>query len=295
MVAYSLDSEYLALKAVMLYKPSRKIERIHDPREVLYAEKIDSEIMNREYGKIIELYKKLKVKLCFIDSNRIKNTDYRYIFNLMFTRDLFFMTPSGAILSRMASGVRQDEVFYAKRALKENGVRIRKIIQGNATFEGADALWVTPRMVAVGVGNRTNEDGFMQIKEELKRDGVQCACLPAPKGTLHLLGALQFIDKNLALVRTYLVSPKIISFLEKAGIKIIEVPENSEVKEKQALNFVTIAPKKIIMPAGCLRTKKIFKRHGIEVVAEARITQLINGAGGLACATGILARVRKRL
>lgn len=292
MAAYSLDSEYLALKAVMLCKPSRKIESVHDPREVLYTEEIDSEILDKEYGKIIELYKKLKVKLCFIDSSRIKNTDCRYVFNLMFTRDLFFMTPSGAILSRMASGVRQDEIFYAKRALKENGVRIRKIIQGNATFEGADALWVTPRMVAVGVGNRTNEDGFRQIEEELKRDGIECVCLPVPKGTLHLLGALQFIDKNLVLVRTGLVSPMIISFLEKAGIRIIEVPENGEVKEKQALNFVTLAPKKIIMPACCPLTKKIFKRHGIEVVAEVCITQLINGGGGFACTAGILSRGR---
>lgn len=292
MAAYSLDSEYLALKAVMLCKPSRKIRSVRDPREVLYSEKIDSEILDKEYGKLIELYKKLKIKLCFIDLRRIENTDCRYVFNLMFTRDLFFMTHSGAILSRMASSIRRDEIFYAKRALKENGVHIRKIIQGNATFEGADALWITPRLVAIGVGNRTNEDGFKQIEEELKCDGIQCACLPAPKGTLHLLGALQFIDKNLVLVRTGLVNPMIISFLEKAGIRIIEVPENSEVKEKQALNFVTLAPKKIIMPSGCPITKKVFRHHKIEIVAETPISQLINGGGGLACATGVLSRGR---
>lgn len=44
------------------------------------------------------------------------------------------------------------------------------------------------------------------------------------------------------------------------------------------------------MAAGCPETKQIYRNAGIEVVAELPILQLINGAGGLACATGILAR-----
>ncbi len=150
---------------------------------------------------------------------------------------------------------------------------------------------MNPGLVAVGVGNRTNEEGFRQVKRELRRDGVQCVRLPAPEGALHLLGALQFIDRSLALVRVGLVSPEIMVFLKKNRIKIIEIPENSEVKERQSLNFVTIAPRRIIMPAGCPRTKIIFKRHGIKVAAEISITQLIKGGGGIACTTGILARI----
>jgi N-dimethylarginine dimethylaminohydrolase len=200
------------------------------------------------------------------------------------------MTVKGAILSRMASVIRRDEATYAKRALKKFRVPIRKAIQGDATFEGADALWVNPRMVAIGVGKRTNNCGFEQVKEELKRYGVKCVSFPAPFGTLHLLGALQLIDKNLAVARTGLIGTGIASFLKENKIKVIEIPENNEVKNKQALNFITIAPKKIIMPAFCPDTKMILRRHGIEIAAEVPVTQLINCGGGLACATGILSR-----
>ena len=290
MPACSLDSEYLPLKAVLLCKPCNNTYGDGAPSKILYNKKVDFKIIEKEYSAAVELYRKLKVQIYFIDSGRIQNSDCRYSFNLMFTRDLFFMTSRGAILSSMASGVRRDEVFYAERAFKNNGISIRKIIQGDATFEGADALWVTPRVVAVGVGNRTNDAGFKQIEGELRKDGVKCVYLPAPRGSIHLLGALQFLDKGLALVRTGLVIPEIVSFLKQSGIKFIEISENAEVKEKQALNFVTIAPKKIIMPAGCPGTKKILKRYGIEVIAEVSVSQFINAGGGLACASGILSR-----
>jgi hypothetical protein len=44
------------------------------------------------------------------------------------------------------------------------------------------------------------------------------------------------------------------------------------------------------MPAGCPETRRTFEDAGIEVAGEIRITELLQGAGGLACATGILAR-----
>jgi arginine deiminase len=46
----------------------------------------------------------------------------------------------------------------------------------------------------------------------------------------------------------------------------------------------------VIKAAGCPGLKKLYEKAGLSVAAEIRITQLINGAGGIACATGILAR-----
>jgi N-dimethylarginine dimethylaminohydrolase len=292
MAGYFLDSEYRPLKAVLLCKPSSRIGNVIDPGKVLHLKKIDPAVMEKEFQGIVMLYKKLRVKFYLINTGKASNADNRYLFNMMFTRDVFFMTGRGAVLSRMASVVRRQEPVYAGRALEKIGVPIRKVIHGSATFEAADALWVTSGLVAIGVGNRTNNDGFMQIKEELKSDGIRCVRLPAPRGALHLLGALQLIDKDLVLVRVDLVKQDVASFLKENKIRIIEIPENDEVKNKQAFNFVTLAPRKIIMPAFCPRTKAIFTKQGIEVVAEIPVTQLINAGGGLACATGILARQR---
>jgi len=292
MPGYFLNSEYLPLREVLLCKPAFKMAGIYNPKDVLHSKKINCAVIDEEFRGIIKLYKKSGIKVYLIDTPKVGRVDNRYMFNIMFARDLFFMTPKGAILSRMASMVRRQETLYAKRTLKRLGVPVRKIIDGNATFEGADALWINPELVLIGVGNRTNESGFEQVKEELKCDGIKCIRLPAPSGVIHLLGALQLIDSNLAVARVSLASPEIVRFLEKNSIGIIEVPENSEVRNKQAFNFVTLAPKNIVMPDSCPKTKKLFQSYGVRVAAQLPATQLINGNGGLACATGILRRAQ---
>jgi N-dimethylarginine dimethylaminohydrolase len=287
---YRVDSEYKPLKAVLLCRPQPQIQAIACPADVLHSGKIDHAEISREYDELVKVYKKFKIKVFFISPRKIKGTDDSYIFNLIYVRDLFFMTTRGAILSKMAIEVRRDEVRYAKRALGAIDAPVRGSIQGSATFEGADALWVNSRLAVVGVGNRTNTAGFSQIKKELSRDGIQCVCVPAPKASIHLLGALQLVDSDLALARIDLISPVIPKFLKKNKIEVVNIGESDEVAKKQAMNFVTIAPRKIIMPAGCPRTKKIYERSGIKVAAEVEAEELVKGAGGLACATGILTR-----
>lgn len=287
---YFANSEYRPLKAVLLCRLPLESNNVNNAQDVLYSKNIDCAKLKKEYQQIVDTYRKLGIKAFFVDSEKIKNTDVRYVYNLMFTRDLFFMTPQGAIIARMFSDIRKDEVKYAGRTLRRVKVRIRKYIGNDATFEGADALWVNDGLVAVGVGNRTNAQGFQQVKEELKHEKIRCVCLPAPQDTLHLLGALQFVDSGLVLARIDLIDSQIINFLKENKIRIIPVPENAEIRRKHAMNFVILGPRKIIMPAGCPKTRKIYERAGLKISAEIRLTQLVNGGGGLACATGILAR-----
>jgi len=287
---FFVNSEYLSLKAVLLCRPAFKISRGYSPKKVLHLKNPDPVVMDEEFNGIIALYNKLGIKTFFVDPRKMPNTGSRYLFNLMFTRDHFFMTPAGAILSCMASPVRRMEINYVKRAFKKLGVSVRGEIQGSGTFEGADALWVDPKTVLIGVGNRTNNCGFNQIKEILKRDGIQCVRLPAACATLHMLGAVQLIDKGLAVVRTGAVKPEVVDFLNKKKVKIIKIPENEEMQNKQAFNFVTVAPRQVILPAFCPKTKKVLSRYKVKVLAEVPLTQFINAGGGLACLTGILAR-----
>lgn len=290
MFCYSVDSEYKLLKAALLSKPHPRIENVDNPGKALHLAKIDYAIIENEFEQLIKLYKKFKIKVILIDPFEIKSTDEQSVFNLIFTRDHFFMTPRGAIMARMFSDIRRKEVKYAEKTLKSAGVRIRKVIQDSGTFEGADALWVNSKLVIVGVGKRTNLEGFRQVREEFKKDNIKCICVSAPGNVLHLLGALQFVDAGIVLIREDSVDLEIINLLKRNKIKTIMVPENSEIRKKQAMNFVTIAPRVIIMPAGCPQMKKFYERFQIKIAAEIFVSQLIHGAGGIGCATGILAR-----
>ncbi|MDD5669263.1 MAG: arginine deiminase family protein, partial [Candidatus Omnitrophica bacterium] len=273
-----------------LCKPPFSIQKICDPRSVLHSRAIDYASAVAEYTKIVEMYRAQKIKTCCIHV-RARKGGFRYpVFNLMFTRDLFFMTPRGAVICRMGTDVRSQETVYAERFLRKTGIRVRAVIAGPGTFEGADAVWITGAMVAVGVGRRTNEEGFRQLREELARDKITCCAVPNPRGSIHLLGSVQLVDSSLALVRSGSSGPEIRTLLKKNRYRIVTIPENNEVIKNHAMNFVVLGPRKIVMPSGCPETRKIYERAGITVVGEISVTQLINGGGGLACASGILSR-----
>lgn len=284
-----LNSEYKPVKAVLLYKPRPEISKITNAVSILYNQPIDFRIMDQEFNTLIELYKRLNISVYLIDDQLdIKNTHYLY--NMMYVRDLVFMTPLGAIISRMKYDVRQDEVICVENALLNIGIPIIHKIYMDGTLEGADVLWLNEKTVLIGVGNRTNGSGYNQVREVLNDMGVECIPVSVPQGIQHLLGVVQFVDCQVALVRTELVDKEIIRILTNNQIKIVSIPENIEVRERQAMNVVTVEPRKVIMPSHCAETEKIYKQNNIEVIACIKISQLINGAGGLACATAILSR-----
>lgn len=286
---YGVDSEYKGLRAVILHRPGPEIGEIENPEEVLHVRGIDPVVLDREYDGIINLYERLGVKIFLMDAD-VPESERRSLYNLMYVRDLLFMTPEGAVISRMGHPVRQGEAACMEKTAKAIGLPVIRKIEGEATFEGADALWLDPRHVMVGIGGRTNHEGFRELDEALSRQGVKCIPVPAPSLSLHLMGSLQIVDAGLALVRAESVDKEIMAVMRKKGIKTVVIAENEEVEERHAMNIVTIGPGRVIMPSGCPVTRKVYERHGIEVAGEVETRELANGGGGLACATGILLR-----
>lgn len=288
---FGLDSEYGELTAVLLYKPGAAIAAHPDPASIQQLAPINHEELTAQLGRLIDSYSALGIRVKLIDPPADLSASSNY--NMMFCRDLFFMTPKGAILASMANESRRDEVRHTARTFAAAGIPVLHTVAGDGRFEGADALWINKGLVAVGVGNRTNRQAFEQLKAVLARQGVDSLHLPSTQSvTQHLLGSLQIVARDLALVRAEIISPETITTLEKHAFRVVRIPENLEVSSRQAMNIVTVAPGRIIMTADCPQTKRLYLDAGIEVVAELPIAQLINGAGGLACATGTLARNR---
>ncbi len=285
-----INSEYKKIKAVLMCRPVSEINEIDNPEGALHLGKIDFAAIDKEFDAIINLYKKLKISVYFIDTSKIKKRGNPCLYNIMYTRDLLFMAQDGAIIAKMASVVRRGEVSFAKKALNDAGVPVIATIAGEATFEGADALWLSERLVMVGLGRRTNRAGFLQIKEALAKKGVSCVSVPAPQGSLHLLGAVQLVDAGLALVRTEIVSEEIKDILKRNKFGIINVSENRETKDRQAMNIVVVGPRRVIMPSRCPTTKKVYEKNKIKIAAELDLSELVKAAGGLACATAVISR-----
>lgn len=285
---YSVNSEYGKLKALLLVSPHPAIGGLKAPVSVLHARKIDYPAALREFILTRAVYRKLGIKCHTLNARADVQGDARY--NIMFTRDTFFMTPRGAVICRPAVGIRREEIFAVRNFFLRLRVPVISQINAPGTFEGADALWLSPQRVAVGVGNRTNPAGFVQLKKELALQGVECVSVPAPGGVIHLLGALQLFAPAAALLRIESAGKEVRGLLKSCGIKVTALRENGELSVKQAMNFLVISAGKIVMPAGCSFSKRIFERAGISIAAEIPVEQLVNAGGGPACAAGILSR-----
>ncbi len=286
---FGLDSEFSQLNSVLLYIPGKEIADHPSPATIQHLAPINYAELSRQLAAVIDSFSLHGIETCLIPQPDDPADCSNY--NMMFCRDLLFMTPAGAIMASMAHETRRSEVSHAVRTLLKEGIPILSSVSGNGRFEGADALWINKNLVIVGVGNRTNLAGYQQVKKILASIGIETVALPSTQQkTQHLLGSLQIVAKDLALVRTELVAGEVVSFLVQHGFKVVGIPENPEVRSRQAMNIVTVAPRQVIMTANCPETKQSYLDAGIEIIAELEITQLINGAGGLACATGTLAR-----
>jgi N-dimethylarginine dimethylaminohydrolase len=207
----------------------------------------------------------------------------------MFMADVFVMTPEGAIVARPASQVRAGEERVAARRLSDIGVPILRSINNRGTFEGADLMWLDPQTAIVGRGLRTNDDGASQIEQLLTSMGIRMIKVDLPFGSMHLMGMLRIVDRNLAIVWPSRFVHRGVDALRERGFHVAMLPENEEIRRGAAFNFVTIAPRTIVMAAGNPRTQAWFEQHGITCVTTP-VDELAKAAGAIGCLTGIVAR-----
>lgn len=284
---YGTNSEYAPLNAVLLYCPGCELKNIKSPDAVQHLEKINPKKIALEHKAIVRAFKKEKVNVHFISASSFKNSPPP---NLMFVRDLFWNGTSGAIVGRMGSLVRAGEEKYAAFSLAQLNVPTVLGVHHTGLFEGADLLWLDSQTLLCGIGNRTNREALKQLKQTLQSEKIKIVPIKLPKKVQHLLGMVQFIDKKKVLVRTEIAPVTLIRLLTKQKFKIVSIVESAEVTERQGMNIVTIRPSEIFMPKHCPELKDLYRKNGIKILAELEIGELLKGAGGLACATGILGR-----
>lgn len=287
---FRCDSEHRRLKAVLLYRPGPELASIRNPNSAQHLEVIDVPRLRHEISGLASAYRRLGIAVEWIPSRPFPGKTAPERWNLTYVRDLFFATREGAVVSRMASLARAGEEKFASRALALLGVPLNRSVSGLGAFEGADALWLDSKTVLCGVGRRTNAEGLRQLREALIPQGVEVLAANLPRGTQHLLGLLQIVDRRLALLRSSVAPGSLARMLARRGFRLIRVPESEETSVKGGMNVVAVAPRRLVMPRGCPALKRLYVASGLEVAAEVSAGELLKGGGGLACATGILWR-----
>ena len=276
-------SEYGRLKKVLLHRPGKGIEGVKNASKVLWTEILNPKVAREQHDQLAETYRQLGVKVEYLDPLGMDTP------NLYFMRDLFVMTPEGAILSRPASLVRSGEEKIVAKNLIKMEVPILYTVHSNAVFEGPDIVFIHKSLALVGYGIRSNMDGVNQVVSVLNSMGVETIIIQTTYGCGHLDGVMNIIDKKKAILFPTRVSYLVYETLKSLGFKIIDLPDFHEAEVGMAINMVPVAPSVVIMPAGNRNTKNLLEKNHIEC-HEVNVSELMKGGGSVHCMTGIIKR-----
>lgn len=281
------NSEYAPLKRILLHPPyGDMVGAGSDPNRMQLLAPVDARLAAKQHACLAAAYVGAGIRVDWIEPQCTPVP-----FNLMFAADLFFMTPEGAILARPASVVRAGEEREASARLAQLGIPILRSVSGGGTFEGADAMWLDPQTVLLSRGLRTNEEGIRQISAVLAEMGVKTIVVDLPHGTMHLMGTLRIVDRDLAVAWPKRLAHHAVNTLSERGFKVAFIPDEAEAVNDAALNFVTVAPRHILMPAGCPITQEFYEFLGI-TCHTVEVDEIIKAAGAIGCLTGVIERER---
>lgn len=280
---FAVASECSPLKAVLLHRPGPELAELHDPDKSQMLATPDPQLLTEQHDGLADVYREQGVDVHYVDPAELPTP------NQMFVADLMFLTPSGAILGRPASTVRAGEERWVARRLADLGIPILRSVGGTGTFEGADAAWLNPSVVLIGRGLRTNAEGAAQLSSALWELGVESQIVDLPHTAMHLMGSVRIVDKNLAYVRSGGVPWTLVETMQMHGFEVRFFPSEEEMLGGMAHNFVTLGPRRVLMPAGHQITERELNEQGVSTVT-ANVDEITKAAGAIGCLSGILAR-----
>ncbi len=206
----------------------------------------------------------------------------------MFVRDNAVAVQGGAIIARMgpagdAPGTgRRGEEFFVTRKLAELGMPILRTIHGNGLFEGGSFAFIDATTAVIGLSYRQNEEAARQIGEVLATQGVDLIRVSLTGYSLHLDGAFNMIDHNLALVNSTRLPYWFLDILKEKKIHTIELHHNDNY---MAVNCLAVRPGKVIYALNNGDgTAERMRKAGVEIIPIEYAECQCNG-GSIHCST----------
>lgn len=275
--------EFSTLRSVLLHRPGTELDAVDVADAALMLSMPDAAAAAAQHDSLAAAYRADRIEVVAVEPPVMPPP------NQMFVADLMFMTPAGAIVGRPASTVRAGEERWVARRLADLGVPIVRSIGGTGTFEGADAMWLDRETVLVGRGLRTNRSGAAQVGAALAELGVRTLEVDLSAEAMHLMGQVRIVDRDLAFVVEGHTPWFAIVALRDHGYDVQPFPDPAEMRRGFAHNFVTLAPRRILMPSGNPRSQAHYEDLGI-ACRTVPVDELLKAAGGIGCLSGVLRR-----
>jgi N-dimethylarginine dimethylaminohydrolase len=279
--SYGGQSVVALLRRVLVRRPDSAFGDA-DPAVWHYTSRPDLAVAQREHDALVDLLRAAGAEVVEHAEPQPERADAIFVF------DPVLITDRGAVLLRMGKVLRRGEEEAMGRRLQEVGVPILGALQGEATAEGGDLLWLDRHTLAAGHGFRTNAEGLRQLREilaplDVEVVPVELPYFGGPEACLHLLSLISMVDDDLAVVYPPLLAVPFWRRLRDRGIQLVEVPE--EEFPTQGPNVLALAPRKVLMLEGNPVTRRRLEEAGCEVMTYVGREISLKAEGGPTCLT----------
>jgi dimethylargininase len=267
------------LRRVLVKRPDQAFGSA-DPERWHYTSRPDLDEARREHDALVEILADAGAEVIDHPESQPDRADAIFVF------DPALVTDRGAVILRMGKELRRGEEPAMARRFQEIGVPILGELEGSATAEGGDLLWLDYNTLAVGQGFRTNAEGLRQLREILTGIDVLPVDLPyftGPEACLHLLSLISIVDRDLAVVSPSLLPVPFWKLLRDRGFRLVEVPEDEF--PTMGPNVLALAPGRCLMLEGNPETRRRLERAGCEVMTYRGREISLKAEGGPTCLT----------
>jgi N-dimethylarginine dimethylaminohydrolase len=269
------------LRRVLVRRPDEAFGNA-DPARWHYVSQPKLEEAQREHDDLVATLRKAGCEVFYHDAPLPELADS------IFTHDPVIITDEGSIILRMGKAERRGEEAAIGVTLEELGVPTLATLEGDATAEGGDLMWLDNETLAVGRGYRTNAEGLRQLTAALRPLGVETleVQLPhadGPESCLHLMSFISMLDHDLAVVYAPLLPVPFVEALADRGIELVEVP--AEEYATMGPNVLALAPRRCLTIEGNPITRRRLEAAGCEVLTYRGEELSLKAEGGATCLT----------
>jgi dimethylargininase len=281
MKRYGSQSMVEPLKRVLVRRPDAAFGNA-DPARWHYVSQPVLEVAQTEHDALVATLRKQGCEVLYHETTLPDHAD------AIFTHDPVFVTDAGAVILKMGKADRRGEEAAIATTLEALGVPVLATLEGEATAEGGDLVWLDHQTLAVGRGYRTNAEGLRQLTAALRPLGVETVEVQLPHGDgpgscLHLMSFISMLDHDLAVIYPPLVPVPFMELLSERGINLVEVPE--EEYPTMGPNVLALAPRRSLAIEGNPVTRKRMEAAGCEVLTYRGSELSLKAEGGATCLT----------
>lgn len=286
---YGLSSMTAPLRKVAVKRPGASLLEA-DRKKWHYGASFEPEKVSAAHAEFVQMLHAEDIEIYHMPE------EDGGIADAVFTYDASLMTPAGAVLMAPGKALRAGEQALHRRFYDQLDIPIVGAIDGLATAEAGDTLWLDDRTLAVGRGFRTNQAGVAQLRAVMAALGidVQVFDLPVYQGAaacLHLMSLVSLVDTRTALVCLPLLPVGLWELLIAKGFSLIEAPfDEFETSQTLSTNVLATRPGACIMLDRLPQTRAALTAAGIEVSVFEGTALCIGCEGGPTCLTRPLLR-----